>query len=55
MVQSSPVESQYNDSGVFMHSSVGHALEAGEMNLPSSDPLEGWQDDLLPYFLVDLL
>lgn len=41
-----------NDSGVFSHSAMGHALEAEKMNLPSSEPLEGWKDDLLPYFLV---
>lgn len=42
-----------NDSGVLSHSTMGQALEAERLNLPSSEPLGGWRDHPFPYFLID--
>lgn len=41
-----------NDSGVFSNSNMGHALEGGQMSIPSAEPIDGLPNNAVPYFLV---
>jgi hypothetical protein len=39
-----------NDSGVFSNSNMGHALEGGQMSIPSAEPIDGLPNNAIYIF-----